>query len=658
MHAGRGDVMRAVDVRDGSRVIVKQSRALVDEGEDGVDTRLRVRNERRVLAVLEGVDGVAGYVDHFRAGTDEFLVTRDVGRRNLAEDVTEYGRYAAAGSAGAVPGRTLEQLAQQMATVILAVHERGVLIRDLNPRNVVVAPDGSAKLIDLGLAGHNGLYLPGGTSGYSSARQFRHQEPTTGDDLVALGTTLCFAWSALPAVVLSTDVDEPRRMALRMIRARCGDAPGGVMGMIGDLLGMDDARVHKAARRMAAGGFSAGRRTRTAIPAPAPVTDLLIDGIAGNLLNDLTGQTRKVLTEVPRTEQVGVDGCVYRGGAGIGLELLEHLEIPGVPALVAELVPFSRRGADVVRLGPGLWTGRTGLDVFRLSAAQRLAPGAVSAADADPYSVETLDADWKPEYSDLISGASGIGLGHLLLHDLDGRPDHLDIARQCAEYVLANAIPGPRSQPGLAAVGDAGVEVSAARGHGLAGTVDALAVIGARLGDDTILAGADERARDLVRRADRLVAKSPPAHDSAAGRVLVPGPGRDRGQPADGRAAAEPARIHRGRATGRRRLYRPHPAHGQADAVLRPGRDRQHARRPGLPGRGGAVLGRDAHRRGPAARAQRGAGRPSGVRAGRPRGVQRVVGVRRRRDPELLPTAVARRRADGAGGQLVAVLRA
>src|SRR5438270_13042491 len=96
VHAGRGDVMRAVDVRDGSRVIVKQSRALVDEGEDGVDTRLRVRNERRVLAVLEGVDGVAQYVDHFRAGTDEFLVTRDVGRRNLADDGLENRRHAPA----------------------------------------------------------------------------------------------------------------------------------------------------------------------------------------------------------------------------------------------------------------------------------------------------------------------------------------------------------------------------------------------------------------------------------------------------------------------------------------------------------------------------------------------------------------------------------
>lgn len=509
VHAGRGDVMRAVDVRDGSRVIVKQSRALVDEGEDGVDTRLRVRNERRVLAVLADVDGVAGYVDHFRAGTDEFLVTRDVGRFNLADDVMENGRYATAGAPdrGPASGRTLERLAQQLAAVILAVHERGVLIRDLNPRNVVVAPDGTAKLIDLGLAGYNGLYLPGGTSGYSSARQFRHQEPTTGDDLVALGTTLTYAWSALPAVVLSRDVDEPRRVALRMIRARCGEAPGGVMGLICDLLAMDgDPQVQqKAARRLADGDISAARRTRTALPAPAPVTDALIEEIAANLLGDLTAQTRRVLTEVPRHEQVAVDGCVYRGGAGIGLELLEHLATPGIPGLVADLVPFSRRGAEVVRLGPGLWTGRTGLDVFRLTAAQRLIPGTLSAADLQP--AETLDADWKPEYSDLISGAAGIGWGHLLLHDLDGRPDHRDIARQCAEHVLANAMPDGRAQPGL--LGDAaGVEPSTARGHGLAGTVDALAVIGARLGDHTILAGADERARELVRRADRLVAKS------------------------------------------------------------------------------------------------------------------------------------------------------
>ena len=544
VHAGRGDVMRAVDLRDGGRVIVKQSRALVDEGEDGVDTRLRVRNERRVLAALEGVEGVAGFVDHFRAGADEFLVTRDVGRFNLADDVMENGRYAAAdetdtdtdaaadadtdadadpagaacpGPTAAARGRTLEALAQRLAGIILAVHERGVLIRDLNPRNVVIGPDGSATLIDLGLAGLNGLCLPGGTSGYSSARQFRHQEPTAADDLLALGTTLLYAWTALPPVVLSADSDEPRRIALRMIRARRGPAPDGVIGLICDLLSMDDARTHAAARRMAAGEFAAAAPTRTPLPRPPALGAPLLAEITGNLLADLLVQTRAVLTEVPRYEKAAVDGCVYRGGAGIGLELLEHLDAPGTTELAAELVRFSEHGADVVRLGAGLWTGRTGLDYFRLSALRRLPPGSLKpTGEFDEFDefgefgesgVSAIRPDWKPEYCDLISGASGVGLGHLLMHELDGRPEHLDLARRCAEHVLAAPAPAEDDQPG-ALPEPAGVESAAGKGHGLAGTVDALTAIGARLGDARLLAAADERARDLMERCDRLIAKS------------------------------------------------------------------------------------------------------------------------------------------------------
>ncbi|NUP52722.1 MAG: protein kinase/lanthionine synthetase C family protein [Catenulispora sp.] len=508
VHAGRGDVLRAVDLRDGGRVIVKQSRALVDEGEDGVDTRLRVRNERRVLAVLAGVEGVAGFVDHFRADADEFLVTRDVGRFNLADDVMEHGRYAAADEideadpSGATPGRTLEALARRLATVILAVHDRGVLIRDLNPRNVVIGPDGAATLIDLGLAGLNGLHLPGGTSGYSSARQFRQQEPTTGDDLLALGTTLVYAWSALPPVVLSGDADEPRRAAMRMIRARRGPAPDGVIGLICDLLSMDEARTHQAAARMAAGEFTAAGPTRTPLPRPTAVADTLLTEITANLLTDLMAQTRAVLTEIPRSEKAAVDSCVYRGAAGIGLELLEHLDTPGTAELTAELVRFGEQGADTVRLGTGLWTGRTGLDYFRLSALRRLPAHTVELTGGI-----STDTDWKPEYCDLISGAAGVGLGHLLLHDLDGRPEHLDLARRCADHVLANTAP-TETDTTSALPEAAGVEPATGKGHGLAGTVDALTAIAARLADPGLLAAADDRARDLLHRCDRLVAKA------------------------------------------------------------------------------------------------------------------------------------------------------
>ena len=500
VHAGRGDVMRAVDVRDGSRVIVKQSRALVDEGEDGVDTRLRVRNERRVLAVLEGVDGVAGYVDHFRAGTDEFLVTRDVGRSNLADDVMENGRYAAAAAPEAVPGRTLEQLARQLATVILAVHERGVLIRDLNPRNVVVAPDGSAKLIDLGLAGHNGLYLPGGTSGYSSARQFRHQEATTGDDLLALGTTLCYAWSALPAVVLSRDVDEPRRIALRMIRARCGEAPGGVLGLICDLLSMDDDRVRER-------GAAHGRRAllrRPAHPHRAPGLP------AGDRRADRRDRREPAGRPDEPDPQSPDRGAAHRTGRRGRLCLPRRRRYrpgtAGTPGHPGRVRSGRRPGAVQParrRRGPaGTGTVDRTYRTRRLPAHRGTAPGARGRV-AGGHRGETLrGGDRQRGLETRILRPDQRRLRHRARTPAPARPRR-DARSTWTPPVCAPSTSWPTPCPtriripARSARRHRGGRTLAARGHGLAGTVDALAVIGTHLADDTILVGADERAREL-----------------------------------------------------------------------------------------------------------------------------------------------------------------
>jgi hypothetical protein len=106
--AAIGNVYRAIDEHDGSAVVVKQARALVAENDDGNDTRVRLRNERRVLQALRGVAGTPRYVDHFRHGHDEFLVTGDCGMRSLAEDVPLHGRYGVRGR------RSLGRLAGQL----------------------------------------------------------------------------------------------------------------------------------------------------------------------------------------------------------------------------------------------------------------------------------------------------------------------------------------------------------------------------------------------------------------------------------------------------------------------------------------------------------------------------------------------------------------
>ena len=502
---GRGNVVRAVDLRDGTRVVVKQGRALVDEGESG-DVRLRLRNERRILQALDGFPGIPRFVDHFRHGADEYLVTTDVGRRNLDEDAMADGRYAPAAELAEGDDRSLERLGGRIARIVLGLHDRGVVIRDLSPKNVIVDGD-RVSLIDFGIAWYDGLHLPGGTYGYSPARQWRKEPPRPSDDLFALGMTLVFAAHVLTPVTVGEDTEEPRLRALQLLRSRYGETPCGIMGLIADLIGADGGdhadqeRSADAARRLAAGDVDSRRTSGTRLPAPPEPTPGLLADITGNLLADLVDQTRRVLT-APSSRSVAHDASVYSGSAGIGLELLEHLGEPGVREVLDELTPFTVRAMTRVGLPPGLLVGRTGVDVFlRQSLARGIDAG-------DTYTGAVIPGpDWKPEGDDLIVGAAGIGLGHLLLHDLAPDPGHLEIARRCGESVMEH--PPLDSDTVFTTLPEgAAVEPSSGRAHGLAGTVEALVLIGSRLGDDAMVRVGAERADVLVDRARRLVERS------------------------------------------------------------------------------------------------------------------------------------------------------
>jgi serine/threonine protein kinase len=489
--AARGNVYRAQDARDGTAVVIKQARALVAEHGGQIDTRMRLRNERRVLQALDGVAGVPRLVDHFRHADDEFLVTSDCGPASLAQDVLRNGPYRAAGSAGS---RGLGRLAAQLARIVSVVHGHGVIVRDLSPKNVVIG-EGGASIVDFGIAAYDGLDLPGVTPGYAPARQWRGEPPEAADDYYALGMTLLFAASTLDPVSVGEDPGLPRLRALQTILATYGEAPTGVVADIADLLSDDTATARDAFRRLVSG--TAGGKNRPASPLPAigALTAQTAQEITGFLLEDLLNRTEQLLNSPP-SGSAALDASMYSGSSGIGLELLQHDSSLRIARILADLARFTALAAERVKLPPGLFTGTTGVSVF-------LSEAMASGIDVPTIVMAGPGPDWQPAGHDLISGAAGAGLGYLRLYQTSGDPAHLGIAQRCGRYITSPTTATPLPLTGHWQV--PGTDPAAGRAHGLAGVTGFLLALALQTGDEATRDAALQRVGQLAGRTRRLL---------------------------------------------------------------------------------------------------------------------------------------------------------
>lgn len=489
--APRGNIYRAVDERDGQAVIVKQARALVAEDAGGADTRLRLRNERRVLQALRGVAGVPRFIDHFRHAEDEFLVTSDCGLISLAGEVSRRGPYQL--GAGT---RSLGGLAAGLATILASVHGRGVIMRDLCPGNVVIG-DAGPSLVDFGIASFDGLHLPGATAGFAPARQWRGEAPVAADDYYALGMTLLYAATGLEPVTIGHEPGQPRSAALATIGTLFAERPAGIMAVIADLLSEDESAVRTAFGCLLAGRHGNGRRPAGPLPAITAVTTELAAGIAGTLAEDLLRGTAEVLASPPG-QPAAHDASIYRGSAGIGLELLRHLDVPGAATAVADLAAFSMAAARRVSLPPGLFTGTTGVSIF-------LRQAAIAGITVPAWPWELPGPGWQPEGADLMAGPAGVGLGHLWLHQATADPAHLAVAARCGEHIMSATTVGQAPLAGSQAL--TGTGAAAGRAHGLAGVTGFLLTLAACTGDQLVLTAATAHASHLADRTRELLAQ-------------------------------------------------------------------------------------------------------------------------------------------------------
>jgi Tol biopolymer transport system component len=136
---GMGVVWKAVDTELDREVAIKLLPAAFAADEERL---ARFRREAKLLASLNHPNIAVIYGLHEGEGSIRFLAMELVAGEDLSQRLAR----------GPLPIDDAIAVATQIASALEASHGQGVIHRDLKPANVLLAPDGTVKVLDFGLA--------------------------------------------------------------------------------------------------------------------------------------------------------------------------------------------------------------------------------------------------------------------------------------------------------------------------------------------------------------------------------------------------------------------------------------------------------------------------------------------------------------------------
>jgi serine/threonine-protein kinase len=178
---GMGEVYRADDLTLGQPVALKFLPPHLADAPD------RLSAFRKEVAVARRVShpNVCRVYDLAEGDHPPFLTMEYVDGEDLVSLLRRIGR---------VPEDKATAIARELCYGLAAVHEQGLLFRDLKPANVMLDGRGKVRLTDFGLvaAAHDlsALELRAGTPAYMAPEQLTGDEVTARSDLFALGLVL------------------------------------------------------------------------------------------------------------------------------------------------------------------------------------------------------------------------------------------------------------------------------------------------------------------------------------------------------------------------------------------------------------------------------------------------------------------------------------
>jgi len=198
----RYQLVRRIGVGGMAQVYVAQDRLLgrdvavkILHEESAGDTTYveRFRREAKAVAQLNHPNVVAVYdwghtiSDTSGGRSDYYMVMEYVPGPNLKEVVR---------ARGPLPEDEALSIAAQIASALEVAHEHGLVHRDVKPHNVLIAPNGRAKVADFGIAHDAGLTeltrtnIVPGTAHYLSPEQAQRAVLDGRSDIYSLGVVL------------------------------------------------------------------------------------------------------------------------------------------------------------------------------------------------------------------------------------------------------------------------------------------------------------------------------------------------------------------------------------------------------------------------------------------------------------------------------------
>jgi serine/threonine-protein kinase len=147
----------------------------------------RFRREARAVAQLSHPH-IVTVIDRGEDDGQQYIVFEYVDGENLKQLLER---------TGPLPTRRAVELALEIADALAFAHEHGLVHRDVKPQNVLLTPDGNAKVTDFGIARsldvEHGVTQTGtvlGTSNYLSPEQASGKPTTQSTDVYSLGVVL------------------------------------------------------------------------------------------------------------------------------------------------------------------------------------------------------------------------------------------------------------------------------------------------------------------------------------------------------------------------------------------------------------------------------------------------------------------------------------